>query len=381
MSEQSGTRPRPANAETELLRTTVRNFLVQCFDRAEAADEQDGYDRQVWRRMADELDLMGFSIPAEFGGANFSWGQQRVVFEELGRALAPLPYFASVAMASPVLMASGDTDAMSRYLPALAAGTSVGSLAVADDGETTVARQGPRGYVLNGAKLFVLDGQHTDMLCVTAQLDGLPSLFVVASHSPSVRIEPMRTLDVVRGAAQVTLTDADATLVGEAGAGSRYLETATSFMRSALAAEQVGGLQRCLDMTVEYARTRKQFGRPIGSFQAVKHKCVDMLLKVELAHSLVVDACDSSTRSAEAFALAAASACSYATDAYRWVAAETIQVHGGIGFTWEHEAHLHLRRAHANAALHTSPRRMRRRVVELLRANPQLIATPPARPP
>jgi alkylation response protein AidB-like acyl-CoA dehydrogenase len=357
---------RSAGTEVDLLRSVLREFC----------DEQMGaplpraaadYDRALWRRMARELDLTGFSIPVQYGGAGFSWSEHAVVFEELGRSLTSLPYFASVALATTALLCTPDEAAKTRYLPGLADGSRVGALAVADDtADAPVTATCTRGaFRLRGHKLFVLDAQHADLLLVTAQVNRARALFAVEASAPGVLIEPMNTLDVTRGTARVTMNEITAELIGEIGAAPNYLRRARDLANSALSAEQVGGIERCLELNVSYAADRRQFGRPIGSFQAIKHKCVDMLIQLELARALSADACEATIAGENTLSLAASAACAYATTAYQSVAAETIQVHGGIGFTWEHEAHLHFRRAYANAALHTSPRRLRETVADL----------------
>ena len=358
---------RSAGAEVDLLRSVLREFCDEQMGAPQPRAAAGDYDRALWRRMARELDLTGFSIPVEYGGAGFAWSEHAVVFEELGRSLTSLPYFASVAMATTALLSTPDDAAKTRYLPRLADGTAVGALAVADDtaDAPVTATCSQRAFRLGGRKLFVLDAQHADLLLVTAQVDQRLGLFAVEASTPGVLIEPMDTLDLTRGTAKVILNDVAAELIGEVGAAPGYLLRARDLASSALSAEQVGGIDRCLELSVTYAGDRRQFDRAIGGFQAIKHKCVDMLIQLELARALSADACESTIADTNTLSLAASAACAYATTAYQSVAAETIQVHGGIGFTWEHEAHLHFRRARANAALHTSPRRLRETVAEL----------------
>ena len=358
---------RSAGTEVDLLRSVLREFCDEQMGAPQPRAAADGYDRALWRRMARELDLTGFSIPVEYGGAGFSWNEHAVVFEELGRSLTSLPYFASVALATTALLSTPDDAAKTRYLPRLADGTAVGALAVADDtaDAPVTATCSQRAFRLAGRKLFVLDAQHADLLLVTAEVDHRLGLFAIDASAAGVLIEPMDTLDLTRGTAKVTLNDVAAELIGEIGAAPSYLRRARDLASSALSAEQVGGIDRCLQLSLAHAADRHQFGRAIGGFQAIKHKCVDMLVQLELARALSADACEASTADPDRLSLAASAACAYATTAYQSAAAETIQVHGGIGFTWEHEAHLHFRRARANAALHTSPRRLRETVAAL----------------
>jgi alkylation response protein AidB-like acyl-CoA dehydrogenase len=361
-------------SDLNLLRSVLREFCDEQMPSPHPQAPSDGVDRTLWRRMAHELDLMGFSIPTEFGGAGFSWREQAVVFEELGRSLTSLPYFASVALVTTALLATPDDNANARYLPGLANGSRVGALATTDDSHDRGVRAWSveDHFRLGGRKLFVLHAQHADLLLVSATVNGAGALFAVEASAPGVVVEPADSLDLTRGVAQVTMTNVAADLIGEIGGAPTYLRRARDLANGALAAEQVGGIERCLEMSVAHATDRHQFGRAIGSFQAIKHKCVDMLVQLELARSLALDACASAATNAEVLGLAADSACAFATTAYQSAAAETIQIHGGIGFTWEHEAHLHFRRATANAGLHTSARQLRERIAHLCCTNPAL---------
>ena len=366
----------PDATDTALLRSLVRQFCEEQLPppsptgvgQGSARTGEDGHDRVLWRRLASELELIGFSIPTEFGGSGFSWAQHAIVFEELGRVLTALPYFSTVALATTTLLASGDAEAMARYLPELAAGRRVATLAtVEQDAESAVsARRVATGdYQLSGQKVFVLDGHLAGLILATAQVQGCPALFALESPTPGLRVEPMTSLDLTRAAARVELRDARARLVGQIGAAPSYLRRAFDLAGGALAAEQVGGMSRCLDLSVQYAAQRRQFNRAIGSFQAIKHKCVHMLVQLELARGLATDACITATADPDTRALASSAAQAFCADSYRAAAAATIHIHGGIGFTWEHEAHLHYRRAHANASLHINPRKVRDTVAEM----------------
>jgi len=357
-----------------LLRSVLREFCDEQIPSPHPRPPSDDLDHTLWRRIAQELELTGFSVPTEYGGAGFSWGDQAVVFEELGRSLTSLPYFASVALATTALLATADDNAKARYLPGLADGSRVGALATTDDSQDRGVRAWSveQRFRLGGRKLFALDAQYADLLLVSAKVSGSGALFAVEASAPGVLVEPMNSLDLTRGVAQVTMTNVAAELIGEVGGAPDYLRRARDLANGALAAEQVGGIERCLEMSVAYAAERHQFGRAIGSFQAIKHKCVDMLVQLELARSLALDACSSAAAGSETLSLAASSACAFATTAYRAAAAETIQIHGGIGFTWEHEAHLHYRRAATNASLHTSARQLRETIADSCCTNPAL---------
>jgi alkylation response protein AidB-like acyl-CoA dehydrogenase len=368
----AGHSDRTGASDLGLLRSVLREFCDQHMPSPHPRTPSDAFDRTLWRRIAQELDLTGFSIPTEYGGAGFSWGEQAVVFEELGRSLTSLPYFASVALVTTALLATPDDSAKARYLPGLADGSQVGALATTDDSEDRGVRAWSveEHFRLGGRKLFVLDAQHADLLLVSAKVSGAGALFAVEASAPGVLVEPMNSLDLTRGVAQVTLTNVAADLIGEVGGAPDYLHRARDLANGALSAEQVGGIERCLEMSVAHAADRHQFGRAIGSFQAIKHKCVDMLVQLELSRSLALDACSSAGLGSETLSLAASSACAFTTAAYQAAAAETIQIHGGIGFTWEHEAHLHFRRAATNASLHTSARQLRDTIARLCFTNP-----------
>jgi alkylation response protein AidB-like acyl-CoA dehydrogenase len=361
-------------SDLDLLRSVLREFCDEQMASPHPQAPSDGFDRTLWRRIALELELTGFSIPIEFGGAGFSWAEQAVVFEELGRSLTSLPYFASVALVTTALLATPDDNAKARYLPGLADGSRVAALATTDDSQDREVRAWSveDHFRLGGRKLFVLDAQHADLLLVSARVNGAGALFAVEASAPGVLIEPMNSLDLTRGVAKVTMANVAADLIGEIGCAPDYLRRAQDLANGALSAEQVGGIERCLEMSVTHAADRHQFGRAIGSFQAIKHKCVDMLVQLELARSLALDACASATAGPEALSLAASSACAFATTTYREAAAETIQIHGGIGFTWEHEAHLHFRRAATNASLHSSARQLRETIAHLCCTHPVL---------
>lgn len=363
--------PRSSGTDADLLRAAVRQFCDEEIRPLRGATREKSpattYNRVVWERMATELELMGFSIPRAFGGAGFSWLEQAVVFEELGRVLAELPYFSTVALAARALQASEDHSAMSRYLPRLASGEAVATLATAVEstGPQVQARRAASGvHLLSGCHQFVPDGHLAGLLLVTAYVGGAPALFAVEASAPGVSAVPLTSLDLTRAVARVDFSEATAQLVGEIGAGEAYVRSALDFAGGALSAEQVGGMSRCLELSVDQAISRHQFGRPIGSFQAIKHQCVDMLVQLELARGLADDACATATASPEELSLASAVAQAFCTDSYRRVAAATIHIHGGIGFTWEHEAHLHYRRAHTNASIQKNPRELRESIAQ-----------------
>ncbi|MGW0581145.1 acyl-CoA dehydrogenase family protein [Streptomyces sp. NPDC002920] len=363
--------------EQEELRSTLRRFLA---DKApseairRSMESEQGHDPRLRQQMADQLGLHGLALPQEYGGFDGGPVELGIVLEELGRVLLPSPYFATVALAGQALAVSGDDTAKARWLPAIADGSLTGTLALAEeDGSwrvedtATSAVPGDGGWRVSGTKMFVIDGHSADLLLVVARADTGPGLFAVEGDAPGVTRTRLETLDPTRRLARVDLDGAAALRVGpECDAATAYLRTVTDLAVVALAAEQVGGARACLDAAVEYAKVRVQFGRPIGSFQAIKHKCADMLLKVEAARSAAYHAMSVAARSPDELPVSAALAGAYCADAFTHAAKENIQIHGGIGFTWEHDAHLYLKRAKSSEQLFGSPATHRGRLAELV---------------
>ena len=313
---------------------------------------EDGYDPAVWQQMANELGLQGLGIPEEYGGQGFGPVEQYVVFEEMGAALLCAPFFSTVALAANAVLQVGTEEDKATYLPGIASGETIATLAVTDDSgrwdlrqTSTTAVAAGDGYVLNGVRSFVTDGSTSSLIFVPAMTAAGLSLFAVAGDADGVVRERLMTMDQTRKQSRIVFTDAPARLVGSDGGALAGLETTLQIAESALAAEQVGGAQRVLDNAVEYAKNRVQFGRPIGSFQAIKHKCADMLLDVESAKSAAYYAAWAAQELNDELPVAASLAKSFCSEAYFHCAAENIQIHGGIGFTWEHHAHLYFKRA------------------------------------
>jgi len=351
--------------EHQELRRGLRRFLDEKSPSRQVRqlmETEEGYDRAVWSQMAEQLGLQGLTIPEEFGGAGGGPVEQLIVLEEMGRVLLCAPYFATAVLAVNALRASGDAAAQRELLPGIAAGATIATLAVPeDDGRwstdrlQTRARRAGDGHVVDGTKSFVLDGAIADLVLVVAQAEEGPTLFAVDGHDRRLTPRSLHTIDMTRKQAALVFDGVPARLVGTAGAAGAILEKTLRQAIVALAAEQVGGAQRCLDMSVDYAKLRVQFGRPIGSFQAIKHKCADMLLEVESAKSAAYYAAWAAADESDELPLVASLAKAYCSEAYFHVAAENIQVHGGIGFTWEHDAHLYYRRAKSSEVLLGSP--------------------------
>jgi len=351
--------------EQDELRRMVRRFLEEKSPETEVRRlmaTSEGYDEAVWRQMADQLGLQAMIIPEAFGGAGFGYVELLVVLEEMGAALLCAPYFSTVALATNALLSSSDELAMKQWLPAIASGETIATLALTEDSGrwdldsvTTAATKVDGGWTLQGHKSFVIDGHTASLILVAARSDAGLSLFAVDAGAAGLTATPLATMDQTRKQARLEFDGTPATLVGREGEAAGGLERTLQLACIALAAEQVGGAQRVLDNAVDYAKNRIQFGRPIGSFQAIKHKCADMLLEVESAKSAAYyGAWAASTDDAD-LPIAASLAKSYCSEAYFHCAGENIQIHGGIGFTWEHHAHLYFKRAKSSELLLGDP--------------------------
>ena len=355
------------------LRSTAREFFERHSDQTavrSAMQAPQGFDRHVWHMMADQLGLQALLIPEEFGGADFAFTDMQIVFEEMGRALVCGPFLSSAVLAVQALLASGDRDRCAELLPRIGDGSQIAALAFTDRlgrwnpaDNAVLAQQRAGRWALTGSRRFVLDAWVADVILVAGTSEYGPALFALDQAAPGCRITPLETLDMTRRQADITFDAAGATLIGDAGAADAYLRHAFDAGLAALASEQVGGARRVLEMSVEYAKIREQFGRPIGSFQAIKHKCADMLLEVESATSAAQAAGAAITESSTEATLLASLAKSYCSEAYSHAAAENIQVHGGIGFTWEHPAHLYFRRAKSSEMLLGTPTYHRERIL------------------
>ena len=328
-------------------------------------DTERGYDDGHWAAIA-EMGWLGMAIPSEWGGAGFTFLELFVLLEEQGRSLFCAPFLSTVVMAAGVVEEAGDDRQKKEILSAIASGELIAAVAFTEpngrweaEGVTTEARPRPGGgWTLNGTKSFVLDGHVADLLVVAAGTDQGVSLFLVPAGTEGVAPGRLETMDQTRKQAEITLTDvhlASDALLGPEGGGWPILDRMLERAAVALSAEQVGGAQACLEMAVSYAKVRKQFGRPIGSFQAIKHKCADMLAQVESARSAAYYAGWAVSEDNEERPLMASLAKSYCSESYFFSAAENIQIHGGIGFTWEHNAHLYFKRAKSSELLFGDP--------------------------
>jgi alkylation response protein AidB-like acyl-CoA dehydrogenase len=351
--------------EQEELRRTVRQFLDQKSPETEVRRlmaTDDGYDVAVWKQMGEQLGLQGLAIPEEFGGSGYGYIELIVILEEMGRRLLAAPYFSTVVLAANTLLHSGDDAAKKEHLPGIATGETIATLAFTEEsgrwdeaGITATATSSGGGWTIDGTKSYVLDGHVADLVLVAARTGAGVSIFAVPGDAAGLTRTLLSTMDQTRKQAKLEFAGTPATLVGTDGAGWSVIERVLDLAAVALAAEQVGGAQFVLDMAVQYAKDRIQFGRPIGSFQAIKHKCADMLLEVESAKSAAYYAGWCAAELNDELPSVAALAKAYCSEAYFHATAENIQIHGGIGFTWEHPAHLYFKRAKSSELLFGDP--------------------------
>jgi alkylation response protein AidB-like acyl-CoA dehydrogenase len=340
--------------EQRALGETLREFFAEQapLERLHRPRGGEGFDRKTWAGVA-ELGLPAMIVPEEHGGLGQTANEAWVMFTEAGRGLYGGPLLAGVA-ATHALLLSGDDDACATHLPGVADGSTVATVAAAEAGSdgrwsapaggTTAERDG-ESWVLTGTKTLVLAGDAADLVLVAAATPEGPGLFAVTGDPEGLTRTELETLDLSRPLSRLHFDGVPARIVGAAGDGMRILEPTFDRLLVALAAEQAGGARACLDLSVEYARTRTQFDAPIGSFQAVAHLCVDMLARAERAEAASHYAAAAQAVGDGEFPVAARVAAGYCGRAFREVTTQTIHVHGGTGFTWEHDAHLFHRRA------------------------------------
>jgi len=307
-----------------------------------------------------ELGWMGLTLPEEHGGAGLDFVDMIVVLEEMGRVVLPGPFFSTVILGGVAINEGGSAAQKKGLLPQLAAGELRVTLGQLEpnarwdaDGIQLEAKSAGGGYKLSGTKLFVPDAHTADILIVAGRAPGSKgaegvSLFLVDAKAPGVTTTLLKTMDQTRKLCEVVLKDVSVAgdrVLGNAGQGWKLLDRIVDRGKVGLCAEMCGGAERVLEMSVEYAKVREQFGRPIGSFQAIQHKCANMLVEVESSKSATYYAAWAVANDVAEAPLAAAMAKAYCSDAYRHTAGEGIQIHGGIGFTWEHDMHIYFKRA------------------------------------
>jgi alkylation response protein AidB-like acyl-CoA dehydrogenase len=358
--------------EQNQLRDVVRKFSAEHFSEEKVRQLMESdppFDPKVWARLGGELGVLGLSVPEADGGVGGTLVDQAVAIEELGARLACGPFFGTVYLAIPALVAASSGPARDEVLGDLIEGRRTAAVAVVDqagvfdpDAVTVTAADD----ALSGSVTQVVDGGIADVLLVAARgTDGV-ALYAVDPAAAGVERTSLATLDLSRSEANVTFTDAPAQVIAGSADTSRVLEHALQVGAALLAVEQVGAAQHLLDLSVEYAKSRLQFGRPIGSFQAVKHRLADLLVDVEHARSTAYHAIWALADGSDDPALATSIAQAVCSAALSHVATDTIQVHGGIGFTWEHQAHLYYKRAATDAALLGSAEQHRDRVAAMV---------------
>ena len=352
--------------DQEALRKVVKDFLNAKSSEEtvrELMDTEAGYDQAVWTQMAEQMGLQGLIIPEEFGGSGYSFVELIVVLEEMGRRLLCAPYFSTVVLAGQTLIHSGDDAAKAEYLPGIASGETIATLAYTEpngrwdeagdhrDRHEVGRRLDHRRHEALRARRPHREPDHRRRPH-RGRRQPLRRRRATPRASPAPRCPPW-TRPASRPASSSPACPAK--LIGTDGAGWDTISTVLDLAAVALAAEQVGGGQEVLEMAVQYAKDRVQFGRPIGSFQAIKHKCADMLLEVESAKSAAYYAGWCASELNDELPSVASLAKAYCSEAYFHAAAENIQIHGGIGFTWEHPAHLYFKRAKSSELLFGDP--------------------------
>jgi alkylation response protein AidB-like acyl-CoA dehydrogenase len=358
-------------AEAQLLARTAHEVFTELFPSERVRElmaTSSGFDRHDWRRLTGELGVTGLMVDEQFGGSGMSARELGVVFEEAGRSLGGTPLFAVAGLAIPLLLAAGDAAACARWLPGLCDGSLLATVIYADgDGRWGPAQVDIRVDAdgLFGRGGYVVDAAESDVIFTPARTPDGPAIFAVERHGPGVTVTPLITLDQTRKQASVELVGAHGVRVGGA-AVTQPLDRAYATSCALLACELAGVAARCLDMTTEYARGRVQFGRPIGSFQAIKQKLADLLIQVESARSAATAAVAAAATDSPDLGWTASLAKAYCSEAAMHAGEETIQIHGGVGFTWEHDAHLYFKRARTGQELLGTAREHYDRVAEHL---------------
>ncbi len=356
--------------EQEQFRTMLRRFLTERSPTTEirrlmATDE--GWERDSWRRLNSDLGLSAVHIPEAYGGQGFGFIELAIVLEEMGRALLCGPYFSSVVLAANAILNAGTEDQKQALLPAIAAGETVAALAFCEvngrwdsSGVAVTAAPSGGGYKLDGVKSFVLDGHTADLIVVLARKPGTSgdeglSFFTVHGDAKGLQRRLLKSVDATRKLAMLTFNGVQAELLGDAGGAAAPFARTLDQAAVCLASEMVGGADQLRQSALDYVKMRMQFGRPIASFQAIKHKCADMLVEVELAKSAAYYAAEAAAEDAADLPAIASLAKACAADAFMQTARETIQLHGGIGFTWDNDTHLWFKRAKSSEVFLGSP--------------------------
>lgn len=362
--------------EQDELRATVRRFLAQHSGEEQVRAQMDterGYDPKVWDALASQLGVHGLAIPEQYGGHGFGWVELGIVLEEMGRSLLCAPFLASVVLAANAVLESGDEDAKQRILPGIADGSTIATLVTLEsartspetDTEITATRSGSSWH-LTGSATMVLDGHVANIVVVPALTEHGLTLFTVEAGAAGFDAVARGTLDQTRKMADISLDAVEATVLGEVGGATTVLDRTRDLALIGLALEQVGASEATMEMSVEYLKTRVQFGQPIGAFQSLKHMAADVLVEVETARSAAYYAMHAAAAGSDEVPAAAALAAAYCTDAFVSTAHQNIQFHGGMGFTWELPAHLYFKRSRSSQLLLGEPETHRERLAQLI---------------
>jgi len=351
-------------SEQQEFRSILRRYFHDTSPTAQvrrAMETEAGWDRERWRAMNDALGLCGVHVPEAYGGQGFGFVELGIVLEEMGRALVCAPYFASAVLATTAILNVASERQKAALLPPLALGETVAALAFTEPNgrwdfggiETTATPAEGGRHRLNGVKSFVLDGHTADLILVLARSPGSTgeaglSLFAVPADTAGLQRRALTALDPTRKIARLDLRDVEGELLGEAEAAAAPMARTLAQAAACLACEMVGGAEKLRESALDYAMLRIQFGRPIAALQSMKHKQADMLVDVELAKSAAYAAVSAAAEDAEDFMALASLAKASASEAYLQTAIHTIQIHGGIGFTWENDTHLWFKRAKAS---------------------------------
>jgi alkylation response protein AidB-like acyl-CoA dehydrogenase len=371
------------SSEQDAFRDSLRRYLAErstTRDVRRLMETDAGWERDAWRRMNAEMGLAALRIPEEFGGQGFGFSEQCILLEEMGRVLLCAPYFATAVLAAPAILNAGTAAQKAALLPAIASGEVVATLASAEDSSgwdaaSTTLTATPDGdsWRLDGHKSFVVDGHTADLIVVLARApgsagaDGL-SLFTVAGDAPGLARRALAVLDPTRKLARLEFHGVRATLLGEQGAAAAPFARTMVEAAVCLANEMAGGADRLREDALAYAMMRMQFGRPIAGFQSMKHKQADMLLEVELAKSAAYYAAAALDDGDADIAATASLAKAAASEAYVQTAVHAVQIHGGIGFTWDNDTHLWFKRAKASEALLGDAHLHRERMMQAMMA-------------
>jgi alkylation response protein AidB-like acyl-CoA dehydrogenase len=359
--------------DQKLLQHTAKEFLSENSPLSvcrEILESEAPYSQSLWKGAA-ELGWLGTAVPEEYGGAGFGYLELAVIAEEVGRALAPIPFSSSVYLATEAVLLAGSEDQKRRLLPAFVNGESIGTLAISEKpGQNEVAAVSARceGGKLTGVKLPVPDGDIADVAIVAANGGKGVSLYVVSLTGDGVTRESLKTLDLSRSAARISFDGAPAELLGEEGNGVAIAEAVLDRAAVLLAFEQLGGTQRAFDITKEFTLGRYAFGRPIASFQAIKHRLADLWCEIELARSNCYYGAWALSNDDPELGEAACLARIQASRAFDLAGVEMVELHGGVGYTWEYDCHMFYRRAKSTAVALGSPATWREKLIRRLEA-------------